>query len=100
MNYSHSIYRRVKMSPINQIAIIIGAIQGFQSGANGISFISEYRLIPRPILLIIAISSFIIDIFIHIFMAHTFPLLFVSWFIITDPFYRRQLISLYKKIVN
>ena len=100
MNYSLSIYRHTKMSTIQDLAMLIGAIKGVQSGANGINVISEYRLVPRPILLIIAICSFIIDIFIHLFMAYTFPLLFVSWFIISDPFYRKQIISLYKKIVN
>ena len=100
MNYSLSIYRHTKMSTIQDLAMLIGAIKGFQSGANGINVISEYRLVPRPILLVMSIISFIIEIFIHLFMAYKFPLLYISWFIISDPFYRKQIISLYKKIVN
>ena len=85
------------MPSINQIVNIIDSIQGLQSGENRNNINSKYRLVSRQILLIIAICSFIIDIFINIFMAYTFPLLFVSWVIISDPFYRKKIINLYKK---
>ena len=86
------------MSTLQQIAMLIGAIKGFENGAKELNVVYKFKWIPSPILLLMSIISFIIEIFIHIFMAYKFPLLYISWFCLQDPFCIRQLTKLYNKI--
>lgn len=82
------------MLSLHQIIMIYAAIQAFQSGRKSIKWSAN------PIFLFMTIINLIAEILTQVFMAYKFPLLFVSWMIITDPFYQRLLTRLLEKLKN
>lgn len=73
------------MLSFRQLIMIYATIQIFQSDMKYIRWLSN------PVLLSLDIIYFITEVLIQLLIAYKFPLLFVSWLIITDAFYHRLL---------
>lgn len=78
------------MISFNNLVIIIAAISAAISGSKDIKWYSN------QVLLLFSIVSFITEIIIHILFAYKFPLLFVSYIIITDPLFQYIIKYCYK----
>ena len=92
--YSQSIYRHIKMLSIHNFVIIFTAISVAISGAKRI----KWHL--NPVFMFFSIMNLVAEILTQVFIAYKFPVLFVSWIIISDPLFQDIIKYLYKCITS
>lgn len=82
------------MVSIHNLVIIFSAISVAISGAKRI----KGHL--NPVFMFLSIINLVADILTQVFIAYKFPVLFVSWIIISDPLFQDIIKYLYKKFIS
>jgi hypothetical protein len=80
------------MYTVHQIVIIMAAISTAISGAKRITWS------VNPLLIFLSVMNLIAEIMTQVFIVYKFPLLFVSYVVVTDPVFQTIMKKIYKKI--
>lgn len=82
------------MYTVHQIVIIITAISTAISGAKRITWSIN------QVLLFLSVMNLIAEIITQVFIVYKFPLLFVSYVVVTDPLFQTTMKNIYTRFIK